>query len=252
MSSGKLVGRVAVVTGASGGIGREVALALARAGADVGVLARGREGLEKTAAMVQEQGVRSAVATADLTREDEVEAAVALLAAELGDADIVVNNAGGARFVSDLEGMGMAGWDKTLSLNLRAPLVTAKAALPGLRRRGGGAIITIGSVVGEQALTGLSHYATAKSGLVMLNRSLAREWGKFGVRCNLVVPGLVDTGAHDHYAEDPAMGALYSRPIPLERWATPAEIAGPVVFLASDDASYVTGATLLVDGGIVA
>lgn len=254
MTSGgePLAGSVALVTGASGGIGREIAVALARAGADVGLVARGRNGLEETAVFVKEQGVRAAVAACDITDADQVHEAVAALTAELGDANLVVNNAGGARFVADLESMGIEGWDKTLNLNLRAPLVFAKAALPGLKRRGGGSVITIGSVVGDQALSGLSHYATSKSALVMLNRSMAREWGRFGIRCNLLVPGLVDSGVHEHFEDDESMAALYRREIPLARWGRPEEIAAPVVFLASAAASYITGATLLVDGGIVA
>lgn len=247
-----LGGRVAVVTGASGGIGRVIARALAEAGADVGLLARRKDALDETAGLVAGLGRRAAVAPCDVTDEDQVREAVAAVAAELGAPDIVVNNAGGARFVSDLEHMKLSGWDKTVNLNLRAPLALAKAALPGMIRRGGGSVITIGSIVGEQALTGLSHYATAKSALEMLNRSMAREWGRHGVRCNLVVPGLVDSGAHGHYAGDPAMEALYSKEIPLGRWARPEEIAAPVVFLASDAASYITGASLLVDGGTVA
>lgn len=247
-----LAGRVAIVSGASGGIGRIIALALAEAGADVGLVARRKDALDETAELVGARGARAAVAQCDVTDEIQVEAAVASVAAELGDPDIVVNNAGGARFVSGLDQMRLDGWDKTVSLNLRAPLVLAKAALPGMIRRGGGSVTTIGSIVGEQAMSGLSHYAVAKSGLVMLTRSMAREWGPHGVRCNLVVPGLVDSGAHGHYEDDPSMAALYAKQSALGRWARPEEIAAPVVFLASAGASYITGATLLVDGGTVA
>lgn len=247
--TGLLEGKVAVVTGASGGIGRAIAIALARSGADVGLLARRQEALEETAELVGPTGRRTAVATADVTEEDQVVEAVAKVAAELGDPTVVINNAGGARFLAPLAEMRIAGWDKTVDLNLKAPLICARAALPGMIRQGGGAIVNIGSIVGAAAHHGMAHYGTAKAGLAMLNRTMAREWGSHGIRSNLVVPGLVDSGAHEHYEDDAHMGRLYSAEIPLGRWATTDEIAAPVVFLASDAASYVTGATLVVDGG---
>ncbi|NYE35826.1 NAD(P)-dependent dehydrogenase (short-subunit alcohol dehydrogenase family) [Nocardioides cavernae] len=244
-----LAGKVAVVTGASGGIGRTIALALAAHGADVGLLARRREALEETAALIAPTGRRTAVATADVTDEEQVVAALAVVAAELGDPTVVVNNAGGARFLAPLSEMRISGWEKTVDLNLKAPLVCARAALPGMVRGGGGAIVNIGSIVGDAAQHGMAHYGTAKAGLAMLNRTMAREWGHLGVRSNLVVPGLIDSGAHEHYEDDASMGRLYEAEIPLGRWGTPEEIAAPVVFLASDAAAFVTGATLVVDGG---
>ncbi|WP_158303060.1 MULTISPECIES: SDR family NAD(P)-dependent oxidoreductase [Prauserella] len=247
--TGALEGKVAVVTGASGGIGRAIALALAHAGADVGLLARRREALEETAALIEPTGRRASVVTADVTDEAQVTDAVAKVAAELGDPTVVVNNAGGARFLAPLAEMRLSGWQKTVALNLEAPLLCARAALPGMIRAGGGAIVHIGSIVGEAAQHGMAHYGTAKAGLTMLNRTMAREWGRHGVRSNVVQPGLVDSGAHDHYEDDPSMGRLYAAEIPLGRWARPEEIAAPVVYLASDAASFVTGSTLVVDGG---
>lgn len=251
MSGGALAGQVAIVTGASGGIGRTLAVALAAQGADVGLLARRQDALEETAELVAPSGRRTALASADVTDEDQVVDAVGKVAAELGDPTIVVNNAGGARFLAPLAEMRSSGWSKTVDLNLTAPLLVARAALPGMVRAGGGSVVNIGSIVGLGAQHGMGHYATAKTGLEMLTRSMAREWGPHGVRCNLVVPGLVDSGAHDHYEDDAQMGRLYAAEIPLGRWARPEEIAGPVVFLASAAASFVTGATLLVDGGQV-
>jgi len=247
-----LAGQVAVVTGASGGIGRVIAQELARNGADVGLVARRREALEETAALIAPTGRRAAVAAADITDEEQVAAAFAHLAAELGDASVLVNNAGGARFLAGLEEMRLSGWQKTVDLNLKAPLICARAVLPGMIRRSGGSIVHIGSIVGEAAQHGMAHYGAAKSALGMLNRSLAREWGKHGVRSNMVVPGLVDSGAHDHYADDDNMGRLYTAEIPLGRWGKPDEIAAPVVFLASDAASFITGTALVADGGQIA
>ncbi|PWV75595.1 gluconate 5-dehydrogenase/3-oxoacyl-[acyl-carrier protein] reductase [Prauserella marina] len=247
--SGALAGKVALVTGASGGIGREIALAVARAGADVALLARRPEALAETAALIEPTGRRTVVVPADVTDEERVTEAVAKVAAELGDPTVVVNNAGGARFLVPLAEMRLSGWQKTVALNLEAPLICARAALPGMIRAGGGSIVHIGSIVGEAAQHGMAHYGTAKAGLVMLNRTMAREWGGHGVRSNVVLPGLVDSGAHEHYEADASMGRLYAAEIPLGRWARPEEIAAPVVFLASDAASFVTGSTLVVDGG---
>lgn len=246
---GALAGKVAIVTGASGGIGRTIALALAGQGADVGLIARRADALKETAALLAPTGRRTAVATADVTDEEQVVEAVAKIAAELGDPTVVINNAGGARFLAPLAEMRISGWEKTVDLNLKAPLICARAALPGMIRQGGGVIVNIGSIVGDAAQHGMAHYGTAKAGLEMLNRTMAREWGPHGVRSNLVVPGLVDSGAHEHYEDDSHMGRLYEAEIPLGRWGTPEEIAAPVVFLASDAASFVTGATLVVDGG---
>jgi NAD(P)-dependent dehydrogenase (short-subunit alcohol dehydrogenase family) len=244
--TGPLTGRTALVTGASAGIGRAIAVALSQAGADVGLLARRREALEETAGMLPGG---SCVAVCDVLDEPQVAEAVATVSAELGPVDVVVNNAGGARFVAPLLETAERGWDKTVALNLKAPMLVARAAVPGMIERGGGSIVTIGSVVGNAAQTGLAHYSVAKSGLEMLTRSMAREWGPFGIRANLVVPGLVATGAWDHYEDDPSMARLTGAEIPLGRWASAEEVAAPVVFLTSAAASYITGATLLVDGG---
>jgi NAD(P)-dependent dehydrogenase (short-subunit alcohol dehydrogenase family) len=241
-----LAGRRALVTGASGDLGRGIAVALAAAGADVCLVARNVEKLEQTKALVEAAGRQATVAPADVTDDDGVAAALS----SIGAVDILVNNAGGARFVAKLSDVKRSGWDKTVALNLTGPLLVAQACLPGMLARGGGAVVNIASLAGLQAMDSLSFYSASKSGLLMLTRAMAKEWGPHGIRVNAVAPGFIETEAWDHYRDDPAMKQTTSQPIPLGRWATVEEIAAPVVFLCSDAASYITGATLVVDGGI--
>lgn len=252
MAKPVLDGRVALVTGASGGIGREIAIALAEAGAAVGLLARRAEALDETAEMIAATGGACAVAAADVTNAEAVREAVAVVSGRLGTIDLVVNNAGGARFAAPLLETNVRGWDSVQALNLTAPLLVAQATVPAMIERGAGSIVNIGSLVALQSQATLAHYGAAKSGLTSLTRTMAREWGGHGIRANCVIPGLVRTEAWDHYESDPEMDRLTGNEIPLGRWATPREIADPVVFLSSDAASYITGASLLVDGGSLA
>ncbi|NKQ57226.1 SDR family oxidoreductase [Amycolatopsis sp. K13G38] len=253
MSAGTLAGCSALVTGASGDIGREIAVALAEAGADVGLVARRETALRETAETVRGLGRRAAVAVADVTDEDQVLAAVELVEKELDGIDVVVNNAGGARFLAPLLETERRGWDKTVALNLTAPYLVAKAAVPGMIRRGRGSVVNIGSLVGLRAQEGMAFYSAAKSGLLMLTRSMAKEWGPRGIRANAVVPGLIETEGWAAYEGQDAMAALKTdHVIPLGRWGRARDVAGPVVFLASEAAAYVTGAALTVDGGATA
>ena len=186
------------------------------------------------------------VAPADVTDADSITTALA----GAGPIDLLVNNAGGARFAAELAGVRRSGWDKTVALNLTGPLLVAQACLPAMIAAGRGVIVNVASLAGLQAMESLSAYSASKAGLLMLTRSMAKEWGPHGVRVNAVAPGFVETDAWDNYRDDPAMQRTTAQPIPLGRWATVEEIAAPIVFLCSDAASYITGATLVVDGGI--
>jgi NAD(P)-dependent dehydrogenase (short-subunit alcohol dehydrogenase family) len=240
-----LAGRTALVTGASRGIGRAIAVALAAEGVRVALSGRDIAALEETRA--QAGGV---VLPADVTDPAAVAALVDDAIGELGHLDIVVNNAGGNSFSVPFHTMRPDGWDKVLRLNLDSVAAVCRAVAPHLLGRGSGSVINVASVAAISAMPGMAHYAAAKAAVLALTRTLAVEWAPHGVRCNALVPGWVATDLTGFAREDPAVGRRLIARVPMGRWATPDEIAGPAVFLASDAASFVTGHSLVVDGGL--
>ncbi len=246
----RLDGKAVLVTGASRGIGLAIAREMARAGARGIVLAaRNAEALESASEAVEELGPPCLGVAADVTVEDEVETLVARAVAAFGSVEVLVNNAGGAPFKAPLHEMRPSGWRKMIDLNLVSAYLVSRAMRSGWsERKLGRSIVNIGSTSSLRAWEGLSYYSAAKHGLVGLTRTLAREVAQDGIRVNLVCPHLVETPLTTTYREGPEYEQLVAD-IPLRRWGELDEVARVVRFIASDAASYVTGAVIPVDGG---
>jgi NAD(P)-dependent dehydrogenase (short-subunit alcohol dehydrogenase family) len=247
-----LDGRIALVTGASRGIGRAIAETFAAAGADVALLARDAATLGEVAARVERAGRRALVLPCDVTDAEAVGAAVARTLDELGSVDVLVNNAGGNSFSMPLSGMRFSGWEKTMRLNLDSVVHVSQAVLPHMLERRTGVIVNVSSVAGLQGAPLMSHYAAAKAALISLTQSLALETAWAGLRVNALVPGWIETDLTGFLrTSDDAEAAALAR-VPMARWGTVEEIAQPALFLASDASSFMTGQVLVVDGGLSA
>ncbi len=244
-----LTGKKAFITGASRGIGQAIAVALAGAGADLALVARGEEGLAETAAQVTALGRKAFVIPADVTAQESVEAAVAGAIDHLGYLDIVVNNAGGSSFMVPFLDLRLSGWDKLMRLNLDSAMYVCHAVGAHLAERGSGSVINVASVAGVSAAPFLSPYGAAKAGLISLTKSLAVEWAASGIRVNALCPGWTATELNRSLWEDETAGPATVATVPMHRWARPDEMSGPAVFLASEASSYMTGQVLLIDGG---
>jgi len=254
--TGRLHGKLALVTGAGGGIGGACALALAREGAAVAVADINLDAARRTVALIQQAGGQAVALQADLGDEASVAALVDAAAEALGGLDILHNNAADTRLSGTrdmpVERVDTVVWDDILRINLRGTMVAARAAIPHLRRRGGGVIINTSS---NAALAGaLSHtaYSASKAAINSLTQSIATQHGKEGIRCNAVSPGLIVTPAtQDSYAAS-GVGEIMLRHQLAPRLGRPEDIAAAVVFLASDEAEFITGQVICVDGGSLA
>jgi len=240
-------GRVALVTGASRGIGEAIARRLAAEGAIVLAAARSTSVLDRIVADISKSGGRARVLELDVSQPASIEAAMKSALEEHGQIDVLVNNAGIAEDNLILR-MSREAWDRVLMTNLTGAFLLIQAVVKGMVRRRYGRIVNVTSVVGLMGNAGQANYAAAKAGLVGLTRSVARELGSRNVTCNAVAPGFIATAMTDRMTEQ-AREAL-SGQIPLQRLGAPDDVAGAVAFLASEDAAYVTGAVLNVSGGL--
>ena len=248
---GILDNKVAIVTGASSGIGRATALLFAREGAAVVVNARHREPLAELVAAIESAGGRAVAVVGDVAEEAVARLLVATAVERFGGLDIAFNNAGALGELGPTPGISRAGWQRALDVNLTGAFLCAKHQLPALVERGGGSLIFTATFVGHTVgLPGAAAYAASKAGLVGLTQALAAEFGAQGVRVHAILPGGTDTPMAAAMNGTPEAMAHVAGLHALKRIAMPAELARSVLYLASDASSFMTGTAMLVDGGV--
>ena len=240
--------RVAIVTGASQGIGRAIAVELAKVGAHVVVCSRRRDALEEVATAVRAEGRRALVAPCDISDAAAVDAVVAQTLDTFGRVDILVNNAA-YRLRYAFEDLPRAEWDAMIGTNLTGVFLFTQAVGRVMIRQRAGKIINVSSTAGRTGARGMAAYAATKAGVTVLTQSLGAEWAKHGVLVNAVAPGPVETEGVLEIWKTPAMIERAAREVPLQRLGRPEEIAWTVIFVASDHANFMTGETVYVSGG---
>jgi gluconate 5-dehydrogenase len=252
-----LEGKVALVTGASYGIGFAIATGFAKAGAKIVFNDIKQELVDKGLAAYKELGIEAKGYVCDVTNEDQVNAMVAQIEQEVGPINILVNNAGIIKRIPMHE-MTAAEFRQVIDIDLNGPFICAKAVLPTMMKLGAGKIINICSMMSELGRETVSAYAAAKGGLKMLTRNIASEYGQYNIQCNGIGPGYIATPQTAPLRERQADGsrhpfdAFIVAKTPAERWGTPEDLMGPAVFLASEASDFVNGHVLYVDGGILA
>lgn len=252
-----LTGKVALVTGASYGIGFAIAKGLASAGATIVFNDRKEELVEKGIEAYKEEGIKAYGYVCDVTDEDAVEELIKKIENEVGVVDILVNNAGIIKRIPMCE-MKAAEFREVIDVDLNAPFIMSKAVIPGMIKKGHGKIINICSMMSELGRETVSAYAAAKGGLKMLTKNIASEFGEHNIQCNGIGPGYIATPQTAPLREKQADGSRHPfdsfiiAKTPAARWGEPEDLAGPAVFLASDASNFVNGHILYVDGGILA
>jgi 3-oxoacyl-[acyl-carrier protein] reductase len=241
-------GRVALVTGASQGIGYACALALAREGASVAVAARNQEKLDALVGAITAAGGKAAAFVMDVADEEQVKSSIKAVLAHFGKIDILVNNAGITRDQLVLR-MKRADWDSVLNTNLTSAFLCIQQVIPSMLKQRWGRIINVTSVFGQMGQSGQANYAASKAGLIGLTMAMAREVASRNITCNAVAPGFIDTNMTAVLSDEFKQTAVKS--IPLGRVGSAEDVASAVRFLASDEAGYITGHVLNVNGGLL-
>jgi 3-oxoacyl-[acyl-carrier protein] reductase len=243
-----LSGRVALVTGASQGIGRTVALRLAKDGAAVAVAARNQEKLNELVTEITAAGGTASAFALDVADEDQVKATVKAAIAQFGKIDVLVNNAGITRDQLVMR-MKRADWDAVLQTNLTSAYLCIQAVMSSMLKQRWGRIINITSIFGQMGQAGQANYSASKAGLIGLTMAIAREVGSRNITCNAVAPGFIETAMTAVLSDEFKQAAV--KQIPLGRVGNSEDVASAVAFLASDDASYITGHVLNINGGML-
>lgn len=243
-----LKGKVALVTGASRGIGRHLAIELARWGADLVICSRNRARLQETARQIRRHARKCLIEQVDITEIDAVERMVGRAQGQSGGLDILINNAGinDVRMIVDL---GPEDWDRVMSANLRGAVFCARACARLMKEAGGGKILNIASISALYPEKGMAAYAASKAALVQFTRIAALEWAPDNIQVNALCPGYVVTDMSRKFLESKAGAEYIRRFIPLRRSGRPQDLTGAVLFLVSSASDWVTGSTLVVDGG---
>ncbi len=253
----RLAGKAAIVTGAGTGIGRAIALSVAREGAKVALVGRRKDRLEEAASEIC-SSVTGAVAipvVCDITKSADTQCAVAKVEKVFGKLNVLVNNAG-ALSVSTIESISEEEWDSLMTTNLKGPFLMSRAVLPAMRRAGGGSIVNIGSVLGLVAVKDRAAYCASKGGVTLLTKAMALDHAHDEIRVNCICPSVVETDLVRSLWDNSEAGRRAKEAriatIPAGRFGQPQDIAGLAVFLASDESSWMTGTAIPVDGGLTA
>jgi NAD(P)-dependent dehydrogenase (short-subunit alcohol dehydrogenase family) len=246
-----LTGKTALVTGAGRGLGRSMAVALASAGADIVLAARTSADLEAVAGEISAHGRTALCVPTDVTQPDQVDRLVAAAEDRFGAIDILINNAG-MNLRKPVLDISIEEWDQVLNLNLRSYFLVSRAVGRHMVERGSGRVINITSIFGAVALASQGPYATSKGGISQLTKVLAIEWAPHNVTVNCIGPTYFETEMTRPLYQDPERRTFIESRTPMGRWGQPDELAGAVIFLASDAAGYITGQTIFIDGGWLA
>jgi meso-butanediol dehydrogenase / (S,S)-butanediol dehydrogenase / diacetyl reductase len=251
----RLKGQTALITGGGTGLGRAIALAFSRQGANVGIAGRRVEKLQEVARAIEEQGGQALAVACDVTKARDAERTVHQTAARFGQLNILVNNAG-ALHVSTIESIPEEEWDRVMNVNLKGPFLMSRAALPELRKAGGGAIVNIGSVLGLIGAKDRGAYCASKGGVTLLTKAMALDHAHENIRVNCICPAIIETelvrGLFDSAADGEALRRARTAQIPLGRMGRPEDVAEMAIFLASSESAWITGAALPLDGGLSA